>query len=188
MSVAFDGGRAERNSGVALHFGARLTPPPWLCDSSRSVACRAVRRLQVTPHVAIAATHLRGLNPATDRYAFSYVDKFGLKAAYPVRPRFRLTAILRTGARAAELSENNDVVNYWGAGSTIGGGLEIPLTGEGRGVELAVVRTTGRFDQREIRNAVLGEKEIQPADLPFRAVAIQIGWSGPFTGITPPWR
>ena len=68
------------------------------------------------------------------------------------------------------------------------GGHALPLVGSGRGIEFALLRSTGTFDTQETRTPDRSAKVVSSANLPYRAVMYQIGWSGPFTGVSIPWR
>ena len=190
VSASFDQGPSETNGALALFLGARINPAAvWPCRRMDRAWCNALTRFTVTPHLAYGATHARGLNPATDSYAFSFLDLPGFKFSYQLLDKLRLSALIRGGRHTAERFAQGDIVNYWTAsGKTVGLGFEIPLVGSGRGIEFAMLRSTGAFDTQETRTPDRSAKVVSSANLPYRAVVFQIGWSGPFTGVSIPWR
>lgn len=189
QSVSFGNGPSLDQRGLSMYFGIRLAPLAIWSRCHTSAICRQLGRVLVTGHLAYGATHLRDMDPVSDEYAFSFVDPLGVKVAYPVLDRFRVTAIMRSGRRTAERVVNGEVVNYWGqGGSARGFGFEIPIAESGRGLEVTLLRLSGRFDSVETLNAARTEKLILPADLSYNAIVLQVGWSGPFTGISLPWR
>lgn len=189
QSVSFDNGPSLDQRGLSVHFGLRLAPLAIWSGCHTNALCRELGRVLVTGHLAYGATHLRGMDPVSDEFAFSFVDPLGIKLAYPVLDRLRLTAIMRSGRRTAERVVDGEVVNYWGQGGTARGfGIEIPIAKSGRGLEVTLLRLAGRFDSVETLNADRTEKLVLPADLAYNAIVLQVGWSGPFTGISLPWR
>lgn len=188
LTVAFSGAGTRTEKGVGLHLGLRFAPIAVFCNARKITGCGGFARLLAIPHFAYAATHLRGMNPATDSYAFSYIDTRGVKIAYPVFDSLRVTATYRMGKRTAERFQDGDVVNYWGPGRAMGVGIEIPVRASGRGVELTVAWLSGHFNTLEIRNPARTAKVLLPVSVRYRATVIQVGWSGPFTGVSLPWQ
>jgi len=190
VSTSFDQGPSEPNGALAIFLGARINPAAvWPCRRMGRAWCHALTRFTVTPHLAYGATHARGLNPATDSYSFSFLDLPGFKFSYQLLDTMRLSVLLRNGRHTAERFAQGDIVNYWTvSGKTVGLGFEIPLVGSGRGIEFALLRSTGTFDTQETRTPDRSAKVVSTANLPYRAIVFQIGWSGPFTGASIPWR
>jgi hypothetical protein len=122
------------------------------------------------------------MNTATEPYAFSSVD-VGPTLSYHLARRLRVYAFGRTGKHTAEFEDDGAVWNYAGGWGTAAGlGIEIPITREGRGLDLSVQWLQGRFGSRER----LGE--LQPnVSVHYDAWRGAIGWSGPIT-ISAPWR
>ena len=188
VSVSFDDSRAETEKGLWLHFGLRTSPLALFCGDSPRGICTELAAITITPHIAYGATHLRGMNPDTDPFAYSTIDPQSIQISYAVTKRVRPMFLFRHGRTSAELFENGDFVNYWGSATSWGFGFEVPMTPKGRGLEVALLRRVGSFDTKETRDAEHNVKVIGPATKSFRAVAFQIGWSGPFTGVSLPWQ
>jgi hypothetical protein len=168
--VQFDlgGGDGTGRFGIGASLGVRIRPLATLC------------KLRVTPHVAFSATHLYGVEDEGEA-AFSSLDA-GVRVSYRATRHLRPFATVRAGSRFAERMESGTPINYSGSGRGWGAGIEFPVTPQGRGPELAVYRLSGRFDTTEWRRVEL------PTDVEYRAWSVSLAWSGPFTGITPPWR
>ena len=190
VSTSFDQGPAEANGALAIYLGARINPAAvWPCRRMERNWCPVLTRFTVTPHLAYGATHARGLNPATDSYAFSFLDLPGFKFSYEILDKLRFSGLARIGRHTAERFAQDDIVNYWTvSGKTVGLGFEIPIVGSGRGIEFALLRSTGTFDTQETRTPDRSAKVVTAANLQYRAVVFQVGWSGPFTGASLPWR
>ncbi len=180
----------DRNRATGLHgeFGLRTAPVAPLCGSRTGGACRWLSRFTVAPHASLGATHLQGINPQAGESAFSSFEVLGVRAGLPITRRIVPYVLYRRGTHSSEQFENGDVVNLWGPGSTRGAGIEVPLTPLGRGFSIAWTEQRGRFDSVETRDVVQQRKVISRTSRPFRATAWQIGWSGPFTGVTWPWQ
>jgi hypothetical protein len=188
VGLEFGGASSDQQKAVAFHLGYRFLPFGWLCNG-KSGLCRAIAPLRLTPQLGYGATHVLGMKAPGDAYAFSFIDVPGLSATYPLGKRALLSVIVRRGKHTAERFENGDVVNYWGSGgSTLGIALEIPRVASGRGLEVALLRLRGTFDSVESRNEDRTDKVILLANVSYRALVLQVGWSGPFTGISLPWR
>lgn len=188
VSLEFGAASAERQSAVAIHLGYRFLAFGWLCKG-KSGLCGALAPLTLTPQVGYGATHVLGMKAPGDSYAFSFIDLPGLTATYPLGRKVRVSLIGRMGTHTAERFENGDVVNYWGSGErTLGIAVEVPLVASGRGLEIALLRMRGTFDSMETLNPQRTSKVIVPVSVSYRATLLQIGWSGPFTGISLPWQ
>lgn len=142
----------------------------------------ALKPLRVTLHLAFLATDLRGMDPERDQYAYANLD-VGLRFSYALGNEWRPWVTVRTGTRTTEqLGGPNEIWNRVGSGTALGGGIEIPVTATGRGLDLGVTMMTGRFTEYEFL------KTVTHSELKHRAFAIHVGWSGPFTGISLPWQ
>lgn len=140
------------------------------------------KAIAITPKAGLISTHLRGMDPIGDSFAYANVDVALRVTALP-RWRIRPYAEVRRGTHTAErLDANADVLNYSGTGTAFGAGLEIPLTPQGRGLEIGFNMARGRYDDIELR------RTHTPADLRSRSVSLFVGWSGRFTGISLPWQ
>ena len=164
-----DGGGGERGGGgIRIGFRARL--PAFVPDAVR-----------LGLDAALAITDFRGVNSATEPYAFSSFD-VGPTLSVRAARRLRAYAFGRMGKHTAEFVDDGAVWNYAARGSAVGLGVELPITPEGRGLDLSLQRLQGRFGSRER----LGE--LQPnVSLRYHAWRGAIGWSGPIT-ISAPWR
>jgi hypothetical protein len=188
VSLEFGGASSERQNAVAIHLGYRFLPFGWLCKGKSGV-CGVIAPLRLTPQLGYGATHVLGLKAPGDAYAFSFIDLPGLVTTYPLGDAVLLSLIVRSGKHTAERFQDGDVVNYWGSGGgTLGVALEFPLVASGRGIEVALLRMRGTFDSVESRNEDRSDKVILPANVSYRVLMLQVGWSGPFTGISLPWQ
>lgn len=142
-----------------------------------------LERLRLTPKLSLTATHLRGMDPAKDEFAYSSLD-LGVRATYASRRRFRPYVEPRRGITqtAERLDGASRILNYRGTGTAWAFGVEIPLAPSGRGVDIGMTFTRGRYTETEYQEI------LKPADLRHRAYSLHIGWSGPFTGISLPWQ
>lgn len=184
--VSFGDDDASGRWAVRLDFGYRFRELclPWL-----PVLCwqrvTALAPLRLTGGVTLVATDLRGMDPVRDRYAYANVD-LALRASYTVQwgRELRPYVEMRRGTRTAELVSptGSETWNYSGPGTAIGAGLELPITPTGRGLDLGIVSSRGRFSQYEYLGDPTG------VDLPHRALIVHLGWSGPFSGISLPWQ
>jgi len=158
--------------GIRIGFRARLP------------GGRATEALRLGIDGSVTVTNIRGMREK-DPYAFSSVD-VGPTLSVHVLPKLRTYAFARVGKQTAELRENGDVWNYvagWsGWPTSMGGGVEVPVTREGRGPDVAVQWLRGTFDSRER----LAEPGTSP-NLRYHAWRLTVGWSGPIT-ISLPWR
>lgn len=188
VSLQLDGLDRKNATGLYGEFGVRTAPVAVLCGARPGATCRALSRITVAPHVSLGATHLRGIDARTGESAFSTFELLGARVAYPITRRIVPYAVYRRGKHASEQFEGGDVVNLWGPGTTRGVGLELPLTRLGRGLSIAFTQQRGRFKNIETRDAVRNRKIINTTDRVYRATSWQIGWSGPFTGVTWPWQ
>jgi hypothetical protein len=172
VAVSFDEADAVRHSSYRLEAGVKL--PAWRHGW--------LRQLHLTPKLGLHATHIGGMDPDEDTYAYSSVD-LAVRASYArwrLRPfvEFR-KGVTQTGER---LSGGGRILNFKGAGKGVGAGIQVPISPTGRGVELGISVLDGAFDSYEFEAAVF------PAQLRHRAVAFHVGWSGLFTGISLPWQ
>lgn len=141
-----------------------------------------LRPLRVTAHLAFLATDLRGMDPERDRYAYALLN-VGLRMSYALGNDLRPWVLLRTGSHTAEtVGAPNEVWNRVGTGTALGVGIEIPLTPTGRGLDVGITRSNGRFTEYEFM------KTVTPWETKFRAMVFHVGWTGPFTGISLPWQ
>ena len=62
------------------------------------------------------------------------------------------------------------------------------MTGQRRGIEVVLLTRSGTFDMAETRDRMRNTKSVGTVDIPFRAVALQVGWSGRFSGVSLPWQ
>jgi hypothetical protein len=188
VSLTLEGIDRDRATGLHGEFGLRTTPVAPVCGRRTGSICRVLSRITATPHISLGATHLGGIDARAGESAFSTFELLGVRVGYPVTRRIMPYAIYRRGKHSSEQFENGDVVNLWGSGSTVGGGIEFPITSLRRGLSIAWTQQRGRFDTIETRDAVQNVKVIGAANRSFRATSWQIGWSGPFTGVTWPWQ
>ncbi|MGQ0766990.1 MAG: hypothetical protein ACT4OZ_15175 [Gemmatimonadota bacterium] len=181
---------ASTQKGVAGYVGLRTAPLAWLNWFTKPLFAD-LDSLEVIPHVSLAATHLQGLSKRGDPYANGYFSFKGVRISYPLLARLKPFVIVRNGKATMERFEaghGDFVVSYSGTAKTAGLGVHIPMAGSGRGFELGLLRMSGRFDQAEIWDVTAGGPKFVTQDVPFRAVYFQVGWSGPFTGASLPWR
>jgi hypothetical protein len=186
--VAFEHEASSGRWGGRLDFGYRIRS---LCLEWAPILCwqrsAALAPLRLTPHLSLFATDVRGMDVDRDKYAYAVVDK-GLRVSYALpgtrelRPYFDVMSGKRTAERRAPAPLVRRVWNYTGGGSALGIGLEIPVARSGRGLDVGVTWIRGRFTQYEFLKAD------SAADVRHRAVAVHVGWSGPFSGISLPWQ
>jgi len=191
VRVTVNHGQEQTTGGVGVHFGLGVRPLARL--GGNGFLPKTLRRIRLTPHFALTASHLRGIDPAVDSVAFSEFSLFGLRVTYEAVKRLHVFGIMRYGKRSAEVPRRVgaalDTDNVWGSAGTYGGGIHIPLTKSGRGLEIAALTSRGDFKWREVVDRVRNDHlEDVPVQIPFRAMWIQIGWSGPFTGASLPWQ
>ncbi len=191
VSLAVSNGPSETERLLAMQIGLTLAPFARLC-SRRGGFCGELSGVRITPQLAFAATHFRGLSPDSDPYSFAYFHLLGGKVSYPLLARLRPFVVFSHGSVSSERFEavpyGNDVVNYIGNGTTSGIGVEIPMVRSGRGFQLSLSRISGRFEERELWDRAANAKVFVSANVPFRAYTFQLGWSGPFTGVSLPWQ
>lgn len=170
-----DAERAGRN-GITVRMGVRICV---LC-------AMRVKRLTLTPGLAYGITDVRGLDVGEEPYAFSRLD-FGAQLAYTI-PATRLRPYISAWTKPQRSSElpgpQGSVQNYRDKDGdrAFTYGVEIPLTREGRGLDLSVTPVKGIFREREPLPIPTN------GTIPYRGHIISIGWSGPFTGAGLPWR
>jgi len=171
VGVRFDEGEVTWRPSYRLELGLRF--PVWHAGPLRAV--------RLTPKIALDATHLSGMDPATDRYGYASVD-VAVRATYAMW-RIRPYVETRMGSQCAERADTaREILDFNGAGRGFGVGLEIPMSKSGRGLELGVTIRTGKFDRFEFHNID------SPADIHNRAITFHLGWSGRLTGISLPWQ
>jgi hypothetical protein len=171
MTLSRAGERAGERGGGGIRIGFRARLPVFVPDA-----------LRLGLDGSLTVTDFRGMNTATEPYAFSSVDA-GPTLSWRAARRLRVYAFGRMGKHTAEFEDDGAVWNYAaGWGTAAGLGIEIPITPEGRGLDLSVQWLQGRFGSRER----LGE--LQPnVSVHYDAWRGAIGWSGPIT-ISAPWR
>ena len=171
MTLSRAGTSAGERGGGGLRIGFRARLPAFVPNTMR-----------LGLDGAIAITDFGGVNTTKETYAFSSAD-VGPTLSVRVARRVRTYAFMRTGKHTAEFVEDGVVWNYAaGLGTATGLGVELPITPEGRGLDVSVQWLRGRFGSRE-RLGV-----IEPsATLRYDAWRATIGWSGPMT-ISAPWR
>lgn len=170
-----DAPSASRN-GMSIRMGLRIC-----------VLCAlGVKRLTVTPGLVYGITDLRGVDPPDEPYAFSRLD-FGAQVAYTI-PRARLRPYVSLWPAARRTTEvataGSTIQNYRDTSGDPATtfGLEIPITPEGRGIDINFTAFRGSFTEREPSDIPAGSQ------LKYKGRVISIGWSGPFTGAGLPWR
>jgi hypothetical protein len=188
VSLSLDGVDRKNATGLYGEFGVRVAPIAVLCGARPGASCKVLARITLAPHASLGATHLRGIEARTGESAFSTFELLGVRAAYPITRRIVPYVVYRRGKHASEQFESGDVVNLWGPGTTRGVGLELPFTPLGRGLSIAFTQQRGRFESIETRDVVRNKKVISNTARDYRATSWQIGWSGPFTGVTWPWQ
>jgi hypothetical protein len=164
------------DSGVELVFGYRFD--------------QFLHRLYLPPSVRIGvdvSTAITALRGKADDDAFAYGDlALGLRASLrtgPVRPY----VLARHGRTNIERDERSDstgaaqLYNLSATGPSYGMGIEVPFRRStmGRGIDVGVLQTRGRYDQAERGNIKY------PRDVGFTAWRIYLGYSGLFTGTDP---
>lgn len=131
---------------------------------------------------SVIVTDLEGMNPEKDPFAFSSAD-VGPALSVRVAGHLRTYAHLRFGKQTMELAENDQIWNYAAGGAAnLGLGLELPLTPEGRGVDVAIHYLRGEFGSRERLGILETGTRVR-----YHAWRVALGWSGPMT-ISAPWR
>lgn len=175
------------DTGLAGEFGVRSRPLTLLCRAATGPFSRNVDRLAIDVHASLGATRFRGIEPRDGERGYSTTE-LGARAAFRFTDCCTPFVLLRRGKHAAELYEGGDIVNVWGSGSTRGLGLFVPRTKLGRGVTIAFLWHSGTFTDIETRDQIAKVKTIGTTSRPFTARSWQIGWSGPFTGVTWPWQ
>ncbi|MDZ7630253.1 MAG: hypothetical protein U5K74_02550 [Gemmatimonadaceae bacterium] len=188
VTLTIDALRRGRETGGIGEFGVRLNPMAALCGPQPRQSCRIVSRLTLEPHVSLGATHLRGIAARAGESSFATFEILGIRAAYAVNRYLVPQLLYRRGTHTSEQFEGGDVINLWGPGSTRGIGLLVPLTTLRRGITVSISEHRGSFENVERRNQVTNEKVISTTRRPFTARSWQVGWSGPFTGVTWPWQ
>jgi hypothetical protein len=160
-----------RRNGGGIRIGFRARLPERLAPDAVRLGLDG----------SVTVTNIRGMRDQ-DPFAFASVD-VGPTLSVRLLRRLRTYAFARAGKQTAELRENGDVWNYAaGWATSMGGGLELPITREGRGVDVAVQWLRGTFGSRERRGVV------QPdVSMSYHAWRLAAGWSGPIT-ISLPWR
>ena len=170
--------------GIAVAFDdeARVSHFAWRVEGGyRFALWGPLRPVRLTPKLSLLATHVGGMNPSKDSDAYASVD-LALRATL-AKWRIRPYVEPRKATQTAELLDRRSrILNYKGSGTAWSVGIEIPISPSGRGFELGVTVENGRFTEFEY------QKAITPADVSHKAVAFHVGWSGPFTGISLPWR
>jgi hypothetical protein len=171
MSDAKIGSVSDRHTTWGFDFGWRFDLPSKLLS-----------RISVTPKFSMTATHLRGLGESDGPFAYA---SFGLG----LRTTFRVSKVrvffdaLRESQTAELPAANQQSLNYSGPSHLgWGAGVEIPLTKQGRGIQIGVRRETGTFSSVEKQGVETN------ATLEHRATVMFVGWCGRFTGISLPWR
>jgi len=179
--------QAASARGLLVQIGLRVTPLAPFCRTAQ-VGCAVLRRIWLIPQAGLGGSHLRGIDSAASEGSFATFEVLGAKLGYELAPRFSGYVAGSRGTRSSEQFEGGDVVNLWGTGASAGIGAEWRLTPLGRGVEVALMRHWGRFRNREGRDPLGRDKMVTTIDRPFEAWSIQVGWSGPFGGVTWPWQ
>ncbi len=168
--------------GVSFGEAERVSHFAWRVEGGyRFALWGPFRSIRLTPKVSLLATHVGGMNRSQDTYAYASVD-VAVRATL-AKWRIRPYIDARKASQAAELLDDQSrILNYKGSGTAWSGGVEIPISPSGRGVELGVTIANGRFTEFE------HQKLPGAADLSHKSVAVHVGWSGSFTGISLPWR
>jgi hypothetical protein len=169
-------------------LGLRLSPFASLCGAKRNTLCRVTAPITLTPHLALGATELLGIEPVAGASSYATAEMMGLRLAYPIRRRVVPFVSWRSGTHSSEQFENGDVVNIWGDGRSLSAGIELPITRLGRGLSIGVTQHRGAFTSIETRDLENGVKILSSTNRPVTAFSWQVGWSGPFTGVTWPWQ
>ena len=171
MTLSRGGASVGERGGGGIRIGFRARLPDFVPDAVR-----------LGLDASVTITDFLGLNTSEETYAFSSAD-IGPTLSVHVARRVRVYAFGRTGKHTAEFVDDGAVWNYAaGLGTSTGLGVELPITPEGRGLDVSVQWLHGRFGSRE-RLGV-----IEPsASLRYSAWRGTIGWSGPMT-ISAPWR
>jgi len=188
VSLSIDDVESDPGTGLYAEFGLRLSPIASLCGAKRNTVCRITSPITLTPQVSLGATQLLGIQPTAGASSFSTAELMGLRVAYPIGRRIVPFVKFGSGTHSSEQFENGEIVNLWGTGSSRSAGVELPLTRLGRGISIAVTQHRGRFVSIETLDTQNNVKVLGPADRPYTAFSWQVGWSGPFTGVTWPWQ
>jgi hypothetical protein len=169
-SLAFQPAAAESRPAVGIRVGTRFPVP----------GMRALSWLRYGVELAYGATDLFGMDERRDPFAFSHLD-VGVQASVHPPSLPRVYAFARWGKRTAERLDAGLLWNYAGGGAAVGSGVEIPITPQGRGLDVGIHRLTGTFTTAERLSTT------RDVDLGYRAWMLYLGWSGPLT-IALPWQ
>lgn len=137
-------------------------------------------RLRVGVEGSLEVTDIGGVDSTSDPYAFGVLDA-GALVSFRVLRNLRVYGNGRFGKRAIErVDSDRQVWNWAGTGWSVGGGVELPLLGSGRGLDVGVHRLQGRFTRADRL------KVYRDIDARYRAWTFHVGWGGP-VDIGLPW-
>ena len=143
-----------------------------------------LNRVRLTPQLELMATNLRGVDIGSQPFAYASLET-SLRLSARMATRLRVFGDISRGlVQTAEVPlPDTRILNYSGSGGRGWAvGFEIPITPQGRGIEVRVHHVSGRFSQYEYQH------DITAADMLHSATSVFVGWSGRFTGISLPWR
>lgn len=171
ISVSVDDAAAVRRAIWRLEIGWRFDPE-WL------------RGVDVTQKLGLGVTGLRGIDPQEDTLGYSSVG-FATRAVATRHHRLRPYLEGRWPEwHTAEIAGPSDTVsNYLGRGWSVSVGIEVPITPQGRGLDISLVWSRGRFTSLDTDPDDAPERDVR-----HTSVALLVGWFGRFTGISLPWR
>jgi hypothetical protein len=188
VSLEFDSAAAQTRAGATVRLGLRVCV---LCFWD-------ITPFTLTPGMAFAITDVRGMTRDEDPYAFSRLD-FGVQGAWRVHRHIRPYAAWWFKTKRTAQIERDTLtfgepgparLNDWPidfvdpkGNRDWTFGVEIPLTLQGRGFDIAYTKLGGAFTENEFR-----KRTIPPMRLGYSGWTLAIGYTGPFTGSGLFWR
>lgn len=184
-ALTLDSAPTRSRWGTSIRAGFRVCAFCWA----------NYRKLSATPGITLNFTDVRGMTRGKDPFAFSRLD-FGVQVAWEVgsvrlyaMPLFmngRTTEIERDTVTRGEPVDSSRIwpLNYIDENGKFTGafGLEIPITPQGRGLDISVTPAVrGNFEKYEFRSIMT------PTKLGYKGWVVTVAWSGPFRGGLP-WQ
>ncbi|MCC7054855.1 MAG: hypothetical protein IT355_16405 [Gemmatimonadaceae bacterium] len=176
--TSLDGSMPAPRTGLSLGVGVRTS--------------LRIPHLTLTAAVRVAVSDIAGVGTRPADRAIARVE-FLPELGYTVRFRHLRVRPLLGYTPCATWSLTTAEV--WPAGGTgarnfrdarprqaLSMGLELPLPGRQSGVQLRFYRLSGRFTKEESRRTVT------PVAIRYRGSLLTIGWSGPISEVSLPWR
>src|SRR6186713_2834544 len=72
-------GQESSATGLYAELGFRLSPIASLCGAKRNTLCRVTAPITVTPHLALGATELLGIEPVAGASSYATAEMMGLR-------------------------------------------------------------------------------------------------------------